>query len=69
MPPFGLSRLRALTTHEQGNLDGELGAGRSMRGEIAYEVDEGQTDWELIFEPNLFDFGQGIYELSADELE
>lgn len=63
------SKDQTITTDEQGNLDGELGAGRSMRGEIAYEVDEGQTDWELIFEPNFFGFGQGIYEFSADELE
>jgi hypothetical protein len=58
-----------ITGEEQGSLDGELGAGRSMRGEIAYDVDEDEADWELIFEPQLFGFGQGIYEFSVDDVE
>lgn len=63
------SRDVTITGDEQGSLDGELGPGRSMRGEIAYEVDADETDWELIFEPQLFGFGQGIYEFSADEVD
>lgn len=59
---------QTITTDEQGSLDGELGAGRSMRGEIAFEVNADETDWELIFEPHLFGFGQGIYEFSADQV-
>jgi hypothetical protein len=63
------SRTQTITADEQGGLDGELGAGRSMRGEIAYEVADGQTEWELIFAPQVFGFGQGIYEFSADEVQ
>jgi len=59
---------QTITTDEQGSVDGELGAGRSMRGEIAYEVSADESEWELIFEPHLFGFGQGIYELSADQV-
>ena len=39
------------TGDERGSLDGELGPGRSMRGEIAYAVSADQTSWELIFAP------------------
>lgn len=52
----------------KGSLDGELGAGRTMRGEIAFEVGKDETEWELIFEPNLFGFGQAIYELKAEDM-
>ena len=45
----------------KGSLDGELGARRTMRGEIAFNVEEGQTKWEFIFQPNVLGFGQAIY--------
>lgn len=60
---------QTITADERGSLDGELGAGRSMRGEIAYSVAEDQTEWELIFAPQVFGFGQAIYEFSADEVD
>jgi len=53
----------------KGSLDGELGAGRTMRGEIAFDVEEGQSKWEFIFEPNIFGFGQAIYEITEDQVE
>lgn len=52
----------------KGSLDGELGAGRTMRGEIAFEVGKDETEWEFIFEPNVFGFGQAIYELKAGDM-
>jgi len=52
----------------KGNLDGELGAGRTMRGEVAFEVGKNETEWEFIFEPNVFGFGQVIYELKAEDM-
>lgn len=60
---------QTITTDEQGSLDGELGPGRSMRGEIAYAVGADQAEWELIFAPQVFGFGQAIYEFSADQVE
>lgn len=57
-----------LVTDTQGSVDGELGADRSMRGEIAYEVGVEDAEWELIFEPALFGFGQGIYSFTVDEV-
>ncbi len=47
----------------RGSLDGELGPGRKMRGELAFEVPENVQGLELIFEPNVFGFGQAIYKV------
>jgi hypothetical protein len=56
------------TTDERGSLDGELGAGRSMRGEITYAVSDSGDSWELLFEPEVFGFGQAIYAIEADDV-
>ncbi|MDR9756308.1 MAG: DUF4352 domain-containing protein [Thermoanaerobacterales bacterium] len=45
------------------SLDGELGPGRKMRGEIAFEVPTDATGLELIFEPDFLGFGQAIFKL------
>lgn len=55
------------TGDERGSLDGELGPGRSMRGEIAFAVDAEHSNWELIFSPEMLEFGQAIYEIPAPE--
>lgn len=52
----------------KGSLDGEIGAGRKMRGEIAFVVGENETEWEFIFEPSIFGYGQAIYEISIKEV-
>lgn len=58
-----------LTADEQGSLDGELGAGRSMRGETAFSVpDDGNDTWQLLFEPNVFGSGQAIYVITSDDV-
>lgn len=46
-----------------GSLDGEVGAGRKIRGEIAYNVGVDQSAWEFIFEPNVFGKGQAIFNI------
>lgn len=56
----GYARDLALGADLKGQMDGELGAGRKMRGELAYEVEEANTEWDFIFEPNVFGFGQAI---------
>jgi hypothetical protein len=53
----------------KGSLDGELGPGRKMRGEVVFNVEEGQTAWEFIFEPQVFGFGQAIFEITEDDVE
>lgn len=63
------SRDLEITGDEQGSLDGELGAGRSMRGEIAYSLPADDSGpWELVFEPQLLGFGQAIYTISEDDV-
>ncbi len=52
-----------LGPNTKGSLDGELGPGRKMRGELAFEVPENAQGMELIFEPNVFGFGQAIYKV------
>lgn len=63
------SQKMTLLAETKGNFDGELGAGRTLRGEVAYEVDASETDWELIFEPNLFGFGQAIFKLDISDIQ
>lgn len=53
----------------KGSLDGELAAGRRMAGEIAFEVGEAEQAWEFVFAPNLFGFGQAIYELGIADIQ
>ena len=63
------SQEMTLLADTKGNFGGELGAGRTLRGEVAYEVDASETDWELIFEPNLFGFGQAIFKLDISNIQ
>ena len=44
----------------RGHLDGELAPGSKMRGEVAFEVPKDAKGLELIFQPNIFGFGQAI---------
>jgi len=52
-----------ITEDSKTGLDGELGPGRKMRGEVAFEVPSTAAGLELIFEPNFLGFGQAIIEL------
>ena len=51
----------AMNTDQKGSLDGEIASGRMLRGEISFEVPQGTTGLDFIFEPGVFDFGQVIY--------
>ena len=57
----------AIFTDAEGSLDGELGPGRDMRGQVAFDVNESET-YEFIFE-HPFTSGQAIWEIPADEVE
>lgn len=63
------SRDMAFGADTEGSVDGELGAGRSMRGDIAWEVRAEQTEWELIFSPELFGFGQAIFDITDSDVQ
>src|SRR5690606_32456144 len=51
----------------KGSLDGEVGAGRKMAGEVAFDVTE-SSYYEFIFE-NPFKSGQAIWKINADEIK
>jgi hypothetical protein len=57
----------AFMADTEGSLDGELGAGRSLRGDLAWEVRDEQAQWELVFTPQLFGFGQAIFDISHED--
>jgi hypothetical protein len=63
------TRDMAFGANTEGSMDGELGAGRSMRGDLAFEVRDDQAAWELIFTPQLFGFGQAIFDITLDDFD
>jgi len=56
----------ALVTNLKGSLDGEIGPGRKIRGEIAFEVERGKK-YEIIFQPEAFASGQVIWQVGMVE--
>lgn len=60
----GYSHDIALFTETKGSLDGEIGPGRSNRGQIAFDVNQSSV-YEFIFE-NPFTSGQAIWEVTVD---
>lgn len=59
----GYNHTVAIGPETQGSLDGELAPGRKMRGEVAFEIPADAAGLELVFEPNVFGFGQAIFAL------
>ena len=53
----------------KGDLSVELGPGRKIRGEVAYSVDKGQHEWELIIQPIEFGIGQAIFKVSENVIK
>lgn len=47
----------------QGSVDGEISAGRKLRGELAFEIPKDATGLELQIDPTLFGSGQIIVNL------
>lgn len=47
----------------KGKVDGNLGARRKMRGELAYEIPADAKGLELVFESDIFGKGQAIIKL------
>ena len=54
-----------LFTETKGSLDGEVGPGRMMRGEVAFDVSKSNT-YEFIFE-DPFESGQAIWKINVSE--
>jgi hypothetical protein len=56
----GLSYDLAIPEDAKGSMDGELGSGRKMKGEIAYEVPEAIKDFELEITPSFLGNGMAV---------
>ena len=63
----GYSQEIGIFADTRGSLDSEIGTGRSMRGEIAFDAYESGM-YEFIFE-NPFTSGQAIFTFDASEME
>lgn len=59
----GRSMNTAIGPETKGRLDGEIGVGRKMTGELAWEVPVDAKGLELIFAPGVFQKGQAIFSL------
>lgn len=53
----------AMYTDAKGSVDGDLAAGRTARGEIAFEVPKDLELYHLIYTPEVFDGGQYVIEI------
>jgi len=62
----GYSGEMSIGADTKGSLDGELGPGRVMSGQLAYEFDTAEKNLEFIFEPNVFGTGQAIYRVTIE---
>lgn len=62
----GYSQDRGIFVTTRGSLDGEVGAGRKMAGEIAFDVDDSEY-FEFVFEQFL-STGQAIWKVEASTI-
>lgn len=56
-----------ISTESKGSLDGEIGAGRKMKGEVVFDVVESDS-YEFIFE-DPFTSGQAIWKINAGDIQ
>lgn len=63
----GVSMDYSITGDEKGKLDGEIGPGRKMKGEIAFDVTESEY-YEFIFE-DPFTTGQAIWKINKEDIK
>jgi len=64
--PSGYSQSMDFMVNTRGSLDGEVGVGRTMAGEISFDAEESEF-FEFIFE-DPFKSGQAIWKIEASEL-
>ncbi|MBM7095031.1 DUF4352 domain-containing protein [Bacillus sp. H-16] len=65
MDPSGYSQDMDIFVDTRGSLDGEVGAGRTMAGEISFDVEDADF-FEFIFE-DPFMSGQAIWEMDSSD--
>ncbi len=57
----GYSQDMSIYVDAKGDMDGQIGAGRTKSGEIAWEVPRDARGLELVFEPDFLRLGQAIW--------
>ncbi len=62
----GISYNQSIMADTKGSVDGELGAGRKMRGEIAYEVPKNISKFELEITPNLMEDELIVFDIPVE---
>lgn len=60
----GRAYSQAITENQNGQLDGEIGAGRKMTGEYVVEVPKGTVGLQLEFDSSLLSSGQVVVDLN-----
>lgn len=65
--PDGRSYDMTITGNERGSLDGEVGPGRKMTGEIAFDVEKADY-YEFVFE-DPFTTGQAIWKIENKDIK
>ena len=60
----GLSYELSLMAPTRGSLDGGIGPGRKIRGEIAFEVPKDKSDFELEIDPEFWSYGISIVKIN-----
>jgi len=63
----GYSKETTVIATSKGNLNTEIAPGRKVSGEVAYVINEEETDWEFVFNPGL-DTGQAVYEINVSDI-
>lgn len=62
----GISYDQSIMADTEGSLDGELGAGRKMKGEIAYEVPTNISKFELEITPDLINNNLIVFDIPVE---
>ena len=65
----GYSQEQAIFAETKGKLDATISPGQTIRGEIAFEVEQGQVYWEFIFKADVFGTNQAIYSISKEQVK
>ncbi|AFS79203.1 membrane protein [Gottschalkia acidurici 9a] len=60
----GTSHNIAIVEDAKGQVDGSLGAGRKVKGELVYKVPEDQNEFELEINPSLTGKGIGVVKIT-----
>jgi|LSQX01.1.fsa_nt_gb hypothetical protein len=64
----GYSKNTTVVASPKGNLNAEIAPTRKINGEVAFVVDESETEWEFVFAPHGAE-GQAIYSIKKSDIK